>query len=186
MILCMQKSLRVPSSDLGKKVRVRNLMFRFTDTPNPDLRLGSGSMIWMNWTPNIRFGFGFEPDHGQSILHRSPAFPWHSRLFPTISVCSMTISIRSVSLHFSDCSVIRPFRVFRLFPSISLFRLVSFQFSILGSNRSESESLLSIRLHFCSATIPFPVDLRVLLSFDLMTSVSPSNYDPLLIVLFCI
>ena len=69
----MQKSLRVPSSDLGKKVQVRNLMFRFTDTPNPNLRLGSGSMIWMNRTPNIRFGFGFEPglkgsepDRGQS------------------------------------------------------------------------------------------------------------------------
>ena len=69
----MQKSLRVPSSDLGKKVRVRNPVFRFTDTPNPNLRLGSGSMIWMNQTPNIRFGFGFEPglkgsepDRGQS------------------------------------------------------------------------------------------------------------------------
>ena len=86
----------------------------------------------------------------------------------------------------SDCSVIRPFRVFRLFPSISLFRLVSFQFSILGSDRSESGSLLSICLHFCSATIPFSVDLRVLLFFDLMTSVSPSNYDPFLIVLFSI
>jgi hypothetical protein len=69
----MQKNLRVPSSDLGKKVRVRNLMFRFADTPNPNLRLGSGSMIWMNRTSNIRFGFGFEPgskgsepDRGQS------------------------------------------------------------------------------------------------------------------------
>ena len=86
----------------------------------------------------------------------------------------------------SDCSVICPFHVFRLFPSISLFRLISFQFSILGSDRSESGSLLSICLHFCSATIPFSVDLRVLLFFDLMTSVSPSNYDPFLIVLFCI
>ena len=113
------------------------------------------------------------------LLHRSLAFLWHSRLFLTISVCPMTISIRSVSLHcLSDCSVIRPFHVFRLFPSISSFRLVSFQFSILGSDRSESGSLLSIRLHFCSATIPFPFDLHVLLSFDLMTSVSPSNYDP--------
>ena len=114
-----------------------------------------------------------------NLLHRSPAFPWHSRLFPTISMYSMTISIRSVSLCcLSDCSVIPPFRVFRLFPSISLFRLVSFQFSILGSDHSESGSLLSIRLHFCSATILFPIDLCVLLSFDLMTSVSPSNYDP--------
>ena len=62
--------------------------------------------------------------------------------------------------------------------SIPLFRLVSFQFSILWSDRSESGSLLPIRLHFCSSTIPFPVDLRALLSFDHMTSVSPSNYDP--------
>ena len=70
------------------------------------------------------------------LLHRSPAFPWHSRLFPTISVFSMTISVRSISLRcLSDCSVIHPFRVFRLFPSISLFQLVSFQFSILGSDR---------------------------------------------------
>ena len=99
----------------------------------------------------------------------------------------MTIPVRSVSLCcLSDCSVIRPFRVFRLFPSISLFQLVSFQFPILGSDRSESRFLLLIRLHFCSATIPFSVDLRVLLSFDHMISVSPSNYDPFLIVLFCI
>ena len=61
-------------------------------------------------------------------------------------------------------------------------KYVTFQFFILGSDHSESGSLLSIRLHFCSATIPFPVDLRVLLSFDHMTSVSPSNYDPFLIV----
>ena len=66
------------------------------------------------------------------------------------------------------CPVTRPFCVF---PSISLFLLVSFQFSILGSGRSESGSLFSIRLHSCSATIPFSVDLRILLSFDLMTSV---------------
>ena len=80
------------------------------------------------------------------------------------------------------------FRPFRLFPSISLFQLVSFQISILlvGSDCSESGSLPLIRLHFCSATIPFPVDLCVLLSSDHMTSVSPSNYDPFLIVLFCI
>ena len=47
---------------------------------------------------------------------------------------------------------------------------------------------LSLRSVYISvlATIPFPVDLRVLLSFDHMTSVSPSNYDPFLIVLFCI
>ena len=97
-----------------------------------------------------------------NLLHRSLAFPWHSRLFPTISVCSMTISICSVSLRYLlICSVIRPFRVFCLFPPISLFWLVSFQFSILGSDRSESGSLLSICLHSCSATIPFPVDLRV-------------------------
>ena len=62
---------------------------------------------------------------------------------------------------------------FRLFPSISLFLLASFQFSILRSDRSEFGSLLSIRLHSCSATIPLPVDLRVLLSSDLMTSVFP-------------
>ena len=33
-----------------------------------------------------------------NLLYCSPAFLWHSRLFPTISVCSMTIPIRSVSL----------------------------------------------------------------------------------------
>ena len=66
--------------------------------------------------------------------------------------------IHSVPLRcLPDCSVICPFRVFRLFPSISLFQLVSFQFSILGSGCSESGSLLSIRLHFCSATTPFPL-----------------------------
>ena len=102
-----------------------------------------------------------------------PPVPDHFRVFYdyfhpfSVSLCCL-----------SDCSVIRPFRVFRLFPFISLFRLVSFQFSILGSDRSESGSLFLIRLHFCSATIPFSVDLRVLLSFDLMTSGSPSNYDP--------
>ena len=89
------------------------------------------------------------------LLHHSLAFPWNSRLFLITSVCSMTISIRSVSLRYLlICSIIRPFRVFCLLPSIFLFRLVSFQFSILGSDRSESGSLLSIRLHSCSATIP--------------------------------
>ena len=110
-----------------------------------------------------------------------PANTNHFRVFYDY-FCPFCLSLRCLLI----CSVIRPFRVFRLFPSISLFQLVSFQFSILGSDRSESGSLLSIRLHFCSATIPFPVDLRVLLSFDLMTSVSPSNYDLFLIVLFCI
>ena len=74
----------------------------------------------------------------------------------------MTIPIRSVSLRclwFVPLSV--PSVFFRLFPSTSLFRLVSFQFSLLGSDCSESRSLLSIRLHSCSATIPFSVDLRV-------------------------
>ena len=89
-----------------------------------------------------------------NLLHHSPTFPWHSRLFPIISVCSMTFPIRSISLR-CLLSVICPFRVFRLFPPISLFRLISFQFSILGSDRSGSGSLLSIRLHSCSATIPF-------------------------------
>ena len=75
------------------------------------------------------------------LLHRSPAFPRHSRLFPTISVCSMPLSIRSVLLRcLLDYSVIRSFHVFRLFLSIPLFQLVSFQFSILGSDRSESRS----------------------------------------------
>ena len=75
-----------------------------------------------------------------------------------LSVCSITIPICSASFRcLLICSVICPFRVFHLFPSISLFRFVSFQFSILGSDRSESGSLLSIRLHFCSATIPFPL-----------------------------
>ena len=113
------------------------------------------------------------------LLHHSLAFPWHSRLFPAISICSMTISVCSVSPRcLLDCSVVCSFRIFRLFPSIPLFRLVSFQFPILESDPSESGSLLLIRLHFCSATIPFPVDRRVWLSFVHMTPVSPSNYDP--------
>ena len=116
-----------------------------------------------------------------------PPIFWCPACSRPLSVCLITIPICSVSFHcLLIFSVIRPFRVFRLFPSISLFRLVSFQFSLLGSDRSESGSLLSIRLHFCSATIPFSVDLCVLLSFDLMTSVSSSNYDLFLIVLFCI
>jgi hypothetical protein len=41
-----------------KKGSVRNLMFRFADTLNPNLCLGSGSMIWPNRTSNIRFGSG--------------------------------------------------------------------------------------------------------------------------------
>ena len=87
------------------------------------------------------------------VLRPSRDIPACSR---PLSVCSITIPIRSVSFRcLLICSVIRPFRVFCLFPSISLFRLVSFQFSLLGSDRSESGSLLSIRLHFCSATIPF-------------------------------
>ena len=103
---------------------------------------------------------------------------WPSRDIPAcsrpLSVCLLATPIRSVSFRcLLICSVIRPFRVFRLFPSISLFLLVSFQFSILGSDRSESGSLFSIRLHSCSATILFSVDLHVLLSSDLMTSVFP-------------
>ena len=109
-----------------------------------------------------------------------PPVPDHFRTSYDYSVCSVPLRC------LLDCSVICSFRVFRLFPFIPLFQLVSFQFSILGSDRSESGSLPPIRLHFCSATIPFPVDLCVLLSFDHMTSVSPSNYDPFLIVLFCI
>ena len=78
-----------------------------------------------------------------NLLYRSPAFLWHSCLFPTISVCSITIPIRSVSLRclwFVPLSI--PSMFFRLIPSTSLFRLVSFQFSILGSDRSEFRSLL--------------------------------------------
>ena len=110
------------------------------------------------------------------VLWLSCDIPACSRPFPC--VLWLFPSVLSLSVVFLICSVIRPFHVFHLFPSISLFWLVSFQFSILGSDCSESGSLLSIRLHFCSATILFPVDLRVLLFFDLMTSVSPSNYDP--------
>ena len=84
----------------------------------------------------------------------------------------LAIPIHSVSFRCHlICPVTHPFRVSRLFPSLSSFLLVSLQISILGSNRSESGSLLSIRLHSCSATIPFSVDLRTLLSFDLMTPV---------------
>ena len=109
------------------------------------------------------------------LLHRSPSFPWYSCLFPAISVHSMPISVCSVLLRcLLDYSVIHPFPCF---PSTPLFRLVSFQFSILGSDLSESGSPL-ICLHFCSATTPFHVDPRMLLSFYHMTSVSPSNYDP--------
>ena len=105
------------------------------------------------------------------VLRPSRDIPACSR---PLSVCLLAIPIRPVSFRcLLICSVICPFRIFRLFPSISLFLLVSFQFSILGSDRSESRSLFSIRLHSCSATIPFSVDLRVLLSSDLMTSVFP-------------
>ena len=79
------------------------------------------------------------------VPNRFPCVLWH---FPSVSV-----SLRCLLI----CSIIRPFRVFHLFPSISLFQLVSFQFSILGSDRSEFGSLLSICLHSCSATIPFPL-----------------------------
>ena len=75
------------------------------------------------------------------------------------------------------------------FPLISLFRLVSFQFSILGSDRSESRSLPLIRLHFCSATIPFllisvcycpliiwpPFPLQTMIHFLLFCSVYKSG-----------
>ena len=105
------------------------------------------------------------------VLRPSRDIPTCSR---PLSVCLLAIPIRPVPFRcLLICSVTRPFRVFRLFPSISLFLLVSFQFSILGSDRSESGSLFSIRLHSCSATIPFSVDLRVLLFSDLMTSVFP-------------
>ena len=51
--------------------------------------------------------------HVPYFLEPSPLFSWQSRLFPTISMYSMTISIRSVSLRcLLICSVIRPFRVF--------------------------------------------------------------------------
>ena len=116
------------------------------------------------------------------VLRPSRDIPACSRPFP----CLITIPIRSVSFRcLLICSVIRPFCIFCLFPSISLFRLVSFQFSILGSDCSESRSLLSIRLHSCSATIPFLL-ISVFIVFDLMTSVFPLNYNPFLIVLFCI
>ena len=105
------------------------------------------------------------------VLQLSRDIPTCSR---PLSVCLLAIPICPVFFCcLLVCSVIRPFRVFCLFPSISLLLLVSFQFSILGSDRSESRSRFSIRLHSCSATIPFSVDLRVLLSSDLMTSVFP-------------
>ena len=110
------------------------------------------------------------------VLRLSRDIPACSRPFPYVLCLFPSVSSFSVVFLIIPSSV--PFHVFRLFPSILLFRLVSFQFSILGSDRSESGFLPQIRLHFCSATIPFPVDLRVLLSFDHMTSVSPSNYDP--------
>ena len=118
------------------------------------------------------------------LLRLSHDIPACSRPFPYV-LC-LFLSVLSFSVVFLIILSSVPFCVFRLLLFIPLFRLVSFQFSILGSDRSESGSLPLIRLHFCSATIPFPIDLRVLLSFDHMTSVSPSNYDPFLIVLFCI
>ena len=102
------------------------------------------------------------------VLRPSRDIPACSRPFPCVFWLSHPFRFLPLS---SD--LLRPFRVFRLFPSISLFLLVSFQFSILGSDPSESGSLLPIRLHSCSATIPFSIDLRVLLSSDLMTSVFP-------------
>ena len=101
------------------------------------------------------------------VLRPSRDIPACSR--PFLCVLWLFPSVPSLSVVFWFVPSSIPSVFFCLFPSISLFRLVSFQFSILGSDRSESGSLLLICLHFCSATIPFPVDLHVfvLLSYDL-------------------
>ena len=98
----------------------------------------------------------FRCTESSSVHHRdipacSQPFLYDLCLFPSVPSFSVVFLIIPSSV---------PFHVFRLFLSIPLFQLVSFQVSILGSDRSEFRSLLLIRLHFCSATIPFPVDLQ--------------------------
>ena len=112
-----------------------------------------------------------------------PPVPDHFRVFYNYSH-PFRFSLLS---WFAPLSV--PSVFFRLIPSTSLFRLVSFQFSVLGSDRSESGSLLFIRLHFCWATIPFPLisvfycllilwppfPLRIMIYFLLFCSVYKSG-----------
>ena len=110
--------------------------------------------------------------HVLYFLGLSPSFSGLPACSRPLFRVFLAIPIRSVSFRCHlICPVTRPFRVSCLFPSLSSFLLVSLQFSILGSDRSESGSLFSIRVHSCSATIPFSIDLRTLLSFDLMTPV---------------
>ena len=106
------------------------------------------------------------------LLGPSPLFSGFPVMFPPVpdhfcTFYAYFVPFFSVVFLIMPLSV--PFHVFRLFPSIPLFRLVSFQFSILGSDCSESGSLPLIHLHLCLATILFPIDLHILLSFDHMT-----------------
>ena len=72
------------------------------------------------------------------IYHIFSDLPMIFRPFPYV-LC-LFLSVPSFSVVFLIIPSSVPFRVFRLLPFIPLFRLVSFQFSILGSDRSESGS----------------------------------------------
>ena len=56
---------------------------------------------------------------------------------PYLYILCLLPSVPSISVVVSIILLIVLSRVFHLIPSISLFRIISFQFSILGSNRSE-------------------------------------------------
>ena len=72
------------------------------------------------------------------VLRLSRDIPVCSR--PFSYVLCLFLSVLSFSVVFLIIPSSVPFHVFRLLPFIPLFRLVSFQFSILGSNCSESGS----------------------------------------------
>ena len=129
--------------------------------------IGAAGVIYF-----LAFSFKISACHVPYFLGLSPSFSGLPTTFPPVPdpfPCVFSYSYPFCSLPLSSDLPRHP--SLPCFPSISLFLLVSFQFSILGSDRSESGSLLSIRLHSCSATTPFSVDLRTLLSFDLMTPV---------------
>ena len=75
------------------------------------------------------------------LLGPSPSFSGFPVMFPPVPDHFRTFYAYFVpffSVVFLIIPLSVPFHVFHLFPSIPLFRLVSFQFSILGSDCSES------------------------------------------------